>query len=54
MQYVPSLAHNLLSVGQLLANGCSVAFEGDQCSIKDVATGMQILVIQKNEKKIFY
>lgn len=38
VQYVPSLAHNLLSIVQLLANGYSVLFVGDTCTIKDSNT----------------
>lgn len=35
VQYVPGLAHNLLSVGQLLARGFAVVFEDNACSIID-------------------
>lgn len=34
MQYVPNLTHNLLSVGQLLANGYSVMFDANSCMIR--------------------
>lgn len=43
VQYVPSLAHNLLSVGHLLANGYNVAFEGDKYRIKDATTSVCML-----------
>lgn len=35
VQYVPSLAHNLLSVGQLIKGGYSILFENDCCNIYD-------------------
>lgn len=34
MQYVPNLAHSLLSVGQILANGYSVMFDANACMIR--------------------
>lgn len=42
VQYIPSLAHNLLSVGQLLSCGYSVVFEQEACYIKDKTTGKQM------------
>lgn len=35
VQYVPDLAHNLLSVGQLMKSGYSVVFKNDSCVICD-------------------
>ena len=35
VQYVPKLAHNLLSVGQLMASGYTVEFADGECIIKD-------------------
>ncbi|KAH7651913.1 RNA-directed DNA polymerase protein [Dioscorea alata] len=38
VQFVPTLAHNLLSVGQLISHGYSVIFELNHCLIKDGQT----------------
>ena len=35
VQYVPSLVHNLLSVGQLISEGYSIIFDKETCRIKD-------------------
>lgn len=35
VQYVPTLAHNLLSVGKLMTSGHSVVFDGNACAIND-------------------
>ena len=40
VQYVPKLAHNLLSVKQLMTSGYYVMFEGDSCIIKDKHSGV--------------
>ncbi|XP_039115786.1 uncharacterized protein LOC120251294 [Dioscorea cayenensis subsp. rotundata] len=45
VQYVPGLAHNLLSVGQLLSNGYSVLFADDVCTILDLKTGVKLITI---------
>lgn len=42
VQYVPNLAHNLLSVGQLMGSGYSVEFAGGECIIKDATTRAKI------------
>ncbi|CAH9132625.1 unnamed protein product [Cuscuta epithymum] len=50
VQYVPQLAHNLLSVGQLLCGGYSVVFENGVCTIKERLSNeavMQILYVKK-------
>ena len=53
VQYVPTLAHNLLSVDQLLNNGYTIIFDGEVRCIKDKATGVQIACIQMTENKMF-
>ena len=53
VQFVPSLTHNLLSMGQLLGNGFSVVFDGSICSIKDKNTGRHIISIHKAMNNIF-
>ena len=35
VQYVPTLAHHLLSVGQLIKGGFSILFDGNVCAIID-------------------
>lgn len=35
VQYVPHLAHNLLSVGQLLCSSCTITFTDQECIIRD-------------------
>ena len=35
VSFVPTLSHNLLSVGQLIDDGYSVIFDDDSCTIKD-------------------
>ncbi|KAG6419222.1 hypothetical protein SASPL_121438 [Salvia splendens] len=35
VQYVPNLAHSLLSVGQLMASGYSIMFDKKTCAIVD-------------------
>lgn len=39
VQFVPSLAHNLLSVGQLIENGYDVKFSKEGCKIDNAKTG---------------
>ena len=39
MQYIPCLAYNLLSVGQLLESGFSVLFDDSSCIIRDKKMG---------------
>ena len=53
VQFVPNLAHNLLSVGQLLENGYSVLFDGLTCSIKDRNTGRDIISTHKTKNNMF-
>lgn len=50
---MPDLAHNLLSVGQLLSRRYSVLFEGDCCVIKGNQNGVQIVRIQCTKNYIF-
>ena len=35
VQYVPTWAHNLLSVGQLMKGGFSILFDANTCVITD-------------------
>ncbi|KAH7654917.1 RNA-directed DNA polymerase protein, partial [Dioscorea alata] len=42
VQFVPNLAHNLLSVGQLVGNGYQLIFKGGRCKVIDDKTGNQL------------
>lgn len=42
VQYVPGLAHNLLSVGQLLSRGYDVVLKGYACSIVEWSSGVHV------------
>uniref|UniRef100_A0A803N307 Retrovirus-related Pol polyprotein from transposon TNT 1-94-like beta-barrel domain-containing protein n=1 Tax=Chenopodium quinoa TaxID=63459 RepID=A0A803N307_CHEQI len=35
MQFVPNLAHNLLSIGQLMSSGYKIEFDNDVCKVID-------------------
>ncbi|XP_052201693.1 uncharacterized protein LOC127807695 [Diospyros lotus] len=39
VQYAPNLAHNLLSVGQLMDGGYSILFDDNSCFVKDKKSG---------------
>lgn len=41
VQYDPGLAHNLISVGQLISKGYSILFVGEHCIIKINATRIE-------------
>lgn len=53
VQYVPNLAHNLLSVGQLIANGYQLIFEKRRCRIIDEKAGIQLMVVNQNKNNLF-
>ncbi|KAL3537426.1 hypothetical protein ACH5RR_000792 [Cinchona calisaya] len=53
VQYVPSSAHNLLSVGQLVASGYSVLFDDGACVIKDKKSGQTVINVHMTENKMF-
>lgn len=53
VQFVPSLAHNLISVGQLLTRGYSVVFDKDVCIISNKLTGSRVVSIQKTRNNMF-
>ncbi|KAH7655500.1 RNA-directed DNA polymerase protein [Dioscorea alata] len=42
VQFVPNLAHNLLSILQLMSTGYNVEFSGGECIIKESRTSMQV------------
>ncbi|KAG6402582.1 hypothetical protein SASPL_134779 [Salvia splendens] len=53
VQYVPSLAHSLLSVGQLMASGYSIVFNNKTCAIADKKSGHTIALIRMTQNKMF-
>lgn len=53
VQLVPRLAHNLLSVGQLLSKGYSVTFKGNSCIIMDDQTKEHIVSIPRTVNNMF-
>lgn len=53
MQFVPSLAYNLLSVGQLTVNGFSVQFDNDSCIVSDKKSGQTIAIVPMTQNICF-
>ncbi|XP_010277694.1 PREDICTED: uncharacterized protein LOC104612075 [Nelumbo nucifera] len=53
VQYIPNLAHNLLSVGQLIDGGYSILFDDGCCSVQDKKTGHIIVSIPMAQNKMF-
>ncbi|XP_039130821.1 uncharacterized protein LOC120267191 [Dioscorea cayenensis subsp. rotundata] len=53
VQYVPGLAHNLLSVGQLLSRGYSVMFEKNQCIIRDNHEKERVISVPRTSNNMF-
>ncbi|XP_020250603.1 uncharacterized protein LOC109827988 [Asparagus officinalis] len=53
VQYVPKLAHNLLSVGQLVCGGYKVVFEDDMCVIKEKQSNEALMKIAMGKNKVF-
>lgn len=53
VQFVPSLAHNLLSVGQLMASGYKVQFSDGECSVRDAKTNNLVARIQMKSHRLF-
>ncbi|VVB12385.1 unnamed protein product [Arabis nemorensis] len=46
-------AQNLLSVGQMVENNCSVLFEGNVCVIKDNISGLTLAVLRKMSNNLY-
>ncbi|GKD13030.1 retrovirus-related pol polyprotein from transposon TNT 1-94, partial [Tanacetum coccineum] len=53
VEHVPSLAHNLLSVGQLMCSGHSILFDDDSCVIKDKKPGKVVANVKMTENRMF-
>ena len=53
VQYVPSLAHNLLSVEQLMGSGYSILLDDEACVIKEKKLGLAMVSIHMTKNKMF-
>lgn len=53
VHYVPKLAHNLLSVGQLMIIGYVMTFEKETCIIEDRKSRVRLVTIQKTQNNVF-
>lgn len=51
--FVPNLAHNLLSVGQLVKNGSVVLFDDSWCVIRDKKSGQNVANVDMTLNKMF-
>ena len=51
--FVPTLSHNLLSVGQLVNDGYSVIFDDGSCTIRDKKSGLIIVNVCMTQSKMF-
>ena len=53
VQFVSYLAHNLLSVGQLLSSGHTIFFDNEMCVIKDRKSGVQLASVHMTTNRMF-
>ncbi|KAH7685510.1 RNA-directed DNA polymerase protein [Dioscorea alata] len=53
VKYVPNLAYNLLSVGQLINNGYKLVFEKRRCCIHDTKSGEVFIEVFKDQHNLF-
>ena len=53
VQYVPTWAHNLLSVGQLMKGGFSILFDGNACVIIDKKSRQTIANVLMTQNNMF-
>ncbi|KAD5803372.1 hypothetical protein E3N88_14732 [Mikania micrantha] len=51
--YAPRLLYNLLSVGQLMKKGYSLVFEDGKCTIRNKATGTNLMAIKVSNNNMF-
>ncbi|KAJ0041452.1 hypothetical protein Pint_28226 [Pistacia integerrima] len=51
--FVPSLTHNLLSIGQLMVSGYCIVFDDGSCVIKDKKSGQIIATVKMASNKMF-
>ncbi|XP_039134294.1 uncharacterized protein LOC120271681 [Dioscorea cayenensis subsp. rotundata] len=53
VQFVPEIAHNLLSVGKLVEGGYTLFFDDQVCVIKHKQTDVELARIQKSQHNLF-
>ena len=53
VMFVPSLSHNLLSVGELMISGYSISFDDGVCTIKNKISGETIVKVPMTNNKMF-
>ena len=53
MLYVPNLAHNLLSVGQLVQKRYQIHFDNKECKVIDKKKNMVMEKIEMTKNKVF-
>lgn len=51
--FVPSLSHNLPSIGQLMVSGYSISFDDGFCTIRSKKSGQTIATVPMTNNKIF-
>lgn len=51
--YIPGLAHNLISIGQLIQRGYSVMFHDDVCEIRNIKSEYVGLKVKMTENRMF-
>lgn len=51
--FIPQLSQNLLSIGQMMDNGYTIIFEGDNCRIVDAASNQIMSTIKKTQNNLF-
>lgn len=52
VQYVPNLAHNLLSVGQLLESGYKIEFDDSCCSVYEKKSGQSLVSVYMSHNRM--
>ena len=53
VQFVLSLAHNLLNIGQLMTSGYSIVFDNDSCVIHDKISSQTLATVHKTPNRTF-
>lgn len=53
VQFVPNLAHNLLSIGQLMSSGYKIEFDGNLCTVIDKKSGHSIANVHMTQNRMF-
>ncbi|KAJ4789254.1 polyprotein [Rhynchospora pubera] len=51
--YIPQLSQNLLSIGQMMDNGYTISFKGDNCRISDAETDQTMAIVKKTMNNLF-